>query len=246
VSTVRDLVSAALLDLGAIASGEVATANEAADGFRALNLLVSSWRLESLMTYAIATVTLPLTGAASYTWGTSGAINAERPVHLDHAVQRQGSGAGALDFPLQVFTAEEYERIGLKAMTSSLAAGVYLDHAFPLASLFPWPIPPSGDTLLLYPWTPLTAFASLDTTVALPPGYERALQAALAIDLAPSYRDCQVTPALAAKAVEAKALLKVANAHSRLLSLPANLPRGQGRGGWGATSSASFLSGGNT
>ncbi len=245
MSTVRDLVTAALLDLGAIASGEAATAAEAADAFRALNLLLESWRLESLMVYAISTVTLPLTGAASYSWGPSGAINGVRPVHLDHAVQRTGSGASALDFPLRIFTAEEYERIGLKALQSSIASGVYLDHAFPLASLFPWPIPPSGDSLLLYPWTPLTAFASLDTTVALPPGYERALQAALAIELVPQYRDCTITPALAAKAVESKALLKAANAHPRLLQLPAGLPLGQGRGGWGATSQAGFNSGGN-
>lgn len=245
MSTVRDLITASLLDLGAIASGEAATAAEAADSFRALNLLLESWRLESLMVYAITTVSLSLTGAASYTWGTGGAINGTRPVHLDHAVQRQGSGAGALDFPLRVFTAEEYEAIGLKALTSSLAVGVYLDHSFPLASLFPWPIPPSGDTLVLFPWTPLTAFASLDTTVALPPGYERALQAALALDISPSYRDCTITPALAAKASESKALLKAANAHPRLLTLPATLPRGQGRSGWAATSSAGFLSGGN-
>ncbi len=245
MSTVRDLVTASLLDLGAIASGEAATAAEAADSFRALNLLLESWRLESLLVYAITTTTLTLTGASSYSWGPSGAINGTRPVHLDHAVQRTGSGATAVDFPLAIFTAEEYERIGLKALTSSIASGVYLDHAYPLASLFPWPIPPSGDSLLLYPWTPLTAFASLDTTVALPPGYERALQAALAVEIAPMFRDCQVTPALAEKAVYAKALLKTINAHPRLLHLPAGLPMGQGRSGWG-TSRAGFLSGGNS
>ncbi len=239
----RDLVTASLLDLNAIASGEACTAAEAADSFRALNLLLESWRLESLLVYAITTTTLTLTGAASYTWGPSGAINGTRPVHLDHAVQRVGSGATAVDFPLRVFSAEEYEGLGLKALTSSLASGVYLDHSFPLASLFPWPIPPSGDTLVLYPWTPLTAFASLDTTVALPPGYERALQAALAVEIAPMFRDCVVTPALAEKAVYSKALLKTINAHPRLLQLPSDLPRGQGRRG---TSRAAFLSGGNS
>ncbi len=242
MSTVRDLVTASLLDLGALASGEACTAAEAADSFRALNLLLESWRLESLMVWSITTTTLTLTGAASYTWGSGGTIASARPVHLDHAVQRQGSGASAVDFPLAIFTAEEYERIGLKALTSSIASGVYLDHSFPLASLFPWPIPPSGDTLVLYPWTPLTAFSSLDTTVALPPGYERALQSALAIEIAPMFRDCVVSPALAAKAVESKAALKVVNAHPRLLHLPAGLPMGQGRRG---TSRAAFVSGGN-
>lgn len=244
MSTVRDLIGAALLDLGAIASGEACTANEAADAFRRLNLIVDQWRLESLMTYARDTITLTLTGAASYTWGSGGAIPSTRPVRLEAAVQRQGSGSSALDFPLQVLTDSEYEQIGLKAMTSSIARWVYLDAAYPLAVLRTYPVLPSGDSLLLYVWHPLTAFASLDTTVALPPGYEIALQLALSIALAPSYRDCVISPALAAMAVEAKALIKGTNAYPRLLRLPAGLPLGQGRSGWGATSSAAFLSGG--
>ncbi len=205
MGTVRDLITAALLDLGALASGETPTGAEASDAFRRLNLLVESWRLESLLVYAIDTVTLTLTGAAGYTWGPSGTINGTRPVKLEHAVQRQGSGAGALDFPLAVLTDVEYEAIGLKSLASSPARWIYLDRAYPLASLFLYPIPPAGDTVILYPWHPLSSFASLDTTVALPPGYEIALQNALSIQLAPMFRDCVVTPDLRQMATESKA-----------------------------------------
>jgi hypothetical protein len=79
----------------------------------------------------------------------------------------------------------------------------------------------------------------------LPPGYELALQTSLSIELSSSYRDCTVTPALAAQAVNSKALIKTLNAHPRLLRLPAGLPRGQGAGGGWGTSSAGFLAGGN-
>ena len=242
MSTVLDLITASLLDLGAIASGEAPTAAESADAFRALNLLLESWRLEALLVYGIDTVTKVMTGATSYTWGAGGDINATRPIHLERAVQRLAGTSPALDLSLQVLNDAEYESIGLKGLQSTIAGWVYLDRAYPLASLFTWPVLPSGDTLLLYVWHPLTAFGALTTTVALPPGYERALQKNLSVELAPSYRDCQITPALGAMAVESKALLKTANNRPRFLSLPAGLPTGWRMGG---TSRAAFLSGGN-
>jgi hypothetical protein len=244
MGSVRDLITAALLDLGALASGEAPTATEAADALRRLNLLLETWRLESLMVSAVDTVSKVLTGATSYTLGPGGDINTTRPVRLEHAVHRQGSGASALDFPLAVLTDVQYEQLGLKGLQSGIARWLYLDRAYPLATLVTYPVLPAGDTLVLYPWHPLTAFASLDTTVALPPGYELALQTNLSLELVSMFRDCTVTPALAAQAIRSKALIKTINAQPRLLQLPAGLPTGR-RGG-GGTSRAGFLSGGNT
>jgi len=42
MSSVRDLISAALVDLGAIAGGETPTATEAADSFRRLKFLLET------------------------------------------------------------------------------------------------------------------------------------------------------------------------------------------------------------
>ncbi len=230
MSTVLDIITASLLDLGAIASGEAPTAAEATDALRALNLLLESWRLESLMVYAMDTITFQLTGAANYTWGIGGTINAPRPVRLERAAQRiAGSGSG-LDIPLRVLTDTEYESLMLKGLISTLAQCIYLDHAYPLASVFLWPIPGAGDTILLYPWHPLLSFQGLTTTVSLPPGYERALQKALAIELAPAYRDAQATPVLLAQAMDSKALIKSLNVGPRFLRLPSSLRMGGRRG----------------
>jgi hypothetical protein len=237
-STVRDLITAALLDLGAIASGESPTAAEAQDAFRALNNLLESWRLESLMAYAVSTVTKVLTGATSYTLGPGGDINTTRPVRLEKAELRLQTDP-TLDYPLRILTDAEYEAIALKGMTSTLASALYMDRAYPLANVYLWPVQAAGATLLLYPWTPLTAFASLDSTVSLPPGYARALQKNLSLELAPQYRDCVIPAALAAQALAAKALLKTINARPRFLQLPAGLPTGRRRG----TDRAAFLGG---
>jgi hypothetical protein len=205
---------------------------------------LETWRLERLMVYARDEVTKVLTGASSYTIGPSGDINTTRPVALERAGQRVAGTSPTLEYPLDPLTDAAYEDLGLKGLQSSIARWVYLDRSYPLGTVRTYPVLPAGDTLVLYVLHPLTAFASLDTTVALPPGYELALQTSLSIELSSSYRDCQLTPALLAQAANSKALIKVNNAAPRLLQLPAGLPLGQGRSGWGATSQAGFTSGG--
>lgn len=242
MGTVRDLITASLLDLGVIASGESPTAAEAQDAFRRVNLLLETWRLESLLTFSIDTVTLVLTGAASYTWGSGGAIPSTRPVRLHAAAQRSTVAGQTLDYPLDILTDLEYESIALKGLTTSVARWVYLDRAYPLATLSTYPILPSGDTLLLYVWHPLTAFASLDTSITLPPGYELALQTNLSIELSSSYRDSTLTQALIAQATRSKALLKAINAQPRAMRMPAALLGGVS---WGVTSRRAFESGGS-
>ncbi len=232
-----------MLDLGAIAGGETPTATEAADAFRRLNLLLETWRLERMLIYAIDEVTKVLTGASSYTIGPSADINTTRPVALERAGQRLAGTSPTLELPLEPLTDEEYEGLALKGLTSSVARWIYLDRAYPIATVRTWPVLPAGDTLALYVLHPLTAFASLDTTVALPPGFELAIQTNLSIELVSMFRDCTLTEALIAQATRSKALLKVSNARERLLRLPAGLPTGRHGGG---SSRAGFLSGGNS
>lgn len=226
MSTVRDLVTAALRDLGAIASGEALTADEAADGLAILNELVASWNLERLMVYTITETLFVLTGAASYTYGTGGTINAARPVRLEKAAQRLAGTTPALDLPVAVLTDEEYHDLSLKPLTSTYAHALYLDGAYPLGTLRLWPVPPAGDTLVLWPWNQIAAFAALGTTVDFPPGYARALRTNLALELSPSFRDSTITPWLAAQALESKALIKIANSRPQFLQMPDGIPTG--------------------
>lgn len=206
---------------------------------------METWRLERLMIYARDEVTKVLTGASSYSIGPSGDINTTRPVALERAGQRVAGTSPTLEYQLDTLTDAEYASLGLKGLTSSVARWIYYDRGYPTGTIRTYPVLAAGDTLVLYVLHPLTAFASLDTTIALPPGFELALQTNLSIELSSSYRDCQITPALAAQAANSKALIKVNNSQAHLLQLPANLPLGQGRRGWAATSQAGFTSGGN-
>ena len=58
---------------------------------------------------------------------------------------------------------------------------------YPQGTLHVWTVPQQANTLGLMPWVPLTRLQSLDTEVTFPPGYERWLRHALAVEVAPEY-----------------------------------------------------------
>jgi hypothetical protein len=184
--TARQLITRSLRELGVLAVGETATGPEAADALFKLNDLLESWSLERLMVYHIKEVTKTLTGGVgSYTIGSGGDINTARPLRIDEAVLRDAQG---LDLDMRILTLEEYSHIALKAIESTSSRWLYFDNAYPLASIFLWPVPSTSDTTLhLWFWQPLLAIESLDTVLTLPPGYSRALRTHLAAELATEY-----------------------------------------------------------
>src|SRR5205085_8249294 len=88
--------------------------------------------------------------------------------------------------------------------TGNVIQKLYLDNAYPLATASLWPKPTSSSTSLeLVSLKEISAFAALTDTVSFPPGYERALRFALALDLAPEYGR-PITPELIGLAAQAK------------------------------------------
>lgn len=208
--TARSLITRSLRDLGALAVGETATAEEASDALTSLNELLEAWSLERLMVYHIAEVTKTLTAStASYTIGAGGSINTARPLRIENAVLRD---ANNLDIPVRLLTRQEYAGIYLKQTTSTYPYWLYYDNNYNASgygTITVWPVPSTSDkTLRLWLWQPLSNVATLDTTINLPPGYTRALRSGLAIELAAEYgRD--VPESLAVVALESKAAIKM-------------------------------------
>ncbi len=205
--TGRELVTASLRLFGGSAPGETIPAAEASDGLATLNRLLDSWSNEGLFVYENTREEFNLVaGTASYTIGSGGVFNTVRPIHILSAlIKRSGS-----EYKLNQLSLEQWSSIQLKTTTSDIPTSIYCSGAYPLDLINLFPTPSQANILVLFTQKQLTSISTLDATVSLPPGYERALINNLAIELSPEYG---VTPSqlVFKNAEESKAMIKRSN-----------------------------------
>jgi len=210
--TVRDIVTDALLELGVIAAGEVATDADAQLGLSSLNDLMDQWAAERLQIYALVRTTWTIvSGTQEYTVGTGGDVNIARPIYIDHINFVDTDPDPDIEYQLSHLTEDAWSRVPIKALTSPFPTAWYYDSAYPLATLSLWPVPTdTGLQGAIYANTAVSEFASLATSVALPPGYRRMLIKSVAVDMASSF-ERQADPSLIMAALEAKSVVKRSN-----------------------------------
>ncbi len=211
--TVLSVIKSAMRRIGALASGETPTADETADALEILNNLVGSWQNERLITYTITRTTWPIVASTgSYTLGLTGDIAIDRPVFVTQIKAIDTSQDPDVEIDLgRLLTEAEYASIPDKDQTGTFPTCCYYNPTFPLGTVTFWPVPTSSTLLgAISAWAPITSFASLATTITLPPGYNRALVSNLAIELADEWGR-PVTANLQRIADQSKAVIKVAN-----------------------------------
>lgn len=209
MSTVLDLIKGSMRLVGAIAPSENPSPDEAQDALSVLNDIIDAWNNEHLMIFTVHIESFNLTaGKASYTIGSGSDFNTARPQRIEEAYIRTPNGQ---DLPLDLINDAEYASITIKTTQSPIPKRLYDDGSYPLKNLIFWPVPTDGAyQVVLYSWQALTSFATIETTVSLPPGYKKALRYALALELAPEYG--RSAPAeVVAIANETKAQLKRKN-----------------------------------
>src|SRR5262245_6373992 len=218
MTTARSIIRLALMDIGVVAQEEPMSAGQAEDALDLLNDMLDSFSTEKLWVYYTPPVVITwAAGKQMLTWGVGGDIPSQRPIKLaSHATYT----LDAYDYPLEVLERQEqYAQLQWKGMTSTLPIAVYYAPQVPLGELYVWPVPQAvAYTLTVYPWQPLTTWPALDTEVAFPPGYARALRTNLALECAPSY-GVQPSPLLVRNAEQAKQSLFVPNTDIGRLSL---------------------------
>jgi len=202
------IIDRALRLIQQISPGVSPTTDEYAAGLIALNGLLDAWRNESLMCIATQDESLTLVAAqTSYTIGSSGDLNTNRPVRINNAyVTYQG-----VSFPVELFTDIQYQSIVYKSQAGTFPTVLYYAPNQPLGTLYPWPIcNTTGVVLHLNTWTPILSFATTATTATFSPGWQDAITFALAVALAPEY-EFPVTPDLRELAKNAKKNVQIAN-----------------------------------
>lgn len=203
--------------IGAIAAGETPTSSEASDALETMNAMLDSWSIEGLMLYAREIEEFTLTaGQASRTMGTGGNFSTTRPIKIEQAAIRT-TDTDPIDYPLKIATLEEWARIASKSSDSSIPHTIFVENTVTYVTIYFYPVPTVAYKFLVYSWKPLATIATLDTSVTLPPGYDRALVSNLAIELAPEYG--KAVPAEIAKiASESKESIKITNSKPQIMA----------------------------
>lgn len=184
--TALDLITTSAVKLGAIATGEVLTADEASDSLEVLNSMLDSWSIEKLMIYQIQQESLTWTGSAqSQTIGSAGDFNTTRPIKIEEGTFFR---INSIDTPVRILKDRaSYDSYPSKGDESSFPEVLYYEPSYPLGTLYVYPVPSANTTFLLNSWKALQSFATLTTDLALPPGYQWAIEHNLAVHLEPVF-----------------------------------------------------------
>lgn len=203
--TAADLIRQALLDVEAVGYADTVPALLTADGLIVLNNLISSWNAEDLLIPSITKVTKILTAAiGQYTLGSGGDVNITRPMTIESAWISDSSNTSTI---LELKIMADYANIKLK-LHQGRPEELFYNPAYPLGTIFLWPVPDQGYTLNLDLKSPLSRIALSTDTINTPDDWLRALQTNLAYELAPRF-DVEDILVIKDKAQESKDSLKL-------------------------------------
>lgn len=181
--TVGEQIAASLKLTGVLASGESAPADMASDCLSTFSAFLDALQTQRLTICNQERSAYPLvSGTATYTLGSGGDFDQQRPAWLDYArVLING-----YEYPLQVFTTGEWARISDKSL-SGQPVGVYFNDNYPLGELTFYPVPDSAQSyqvVLYWPSASPVSVTSLNTSLSVPPGWQRMLTYNLAVEFA--------------------------------------------------------------
>jgi hypothetical protein len=183
---VSDLIKASMRKITAVASGEVPTTNEYADGLTALQSMLRSWAAEKIFVFASTKESFTLvSGTYQYTWGTGGTITTARPNQVIGAYVLEGSTT----HPVEVITEGKYRSITVKSSIGRPYA-LFFHPTYPLANVYLYPVPDTAESMYVdsfKPFTETSSFDAITSTLSFPSMYEEALIYNLAIRLASEF-----------------------------------------------------------
>ena len=216
-TSVLTMLANALMEIGVLAQGETASANDAAFALSKCNRMLSSWNTRRLYCYyySQAAYTLPVS-SSSYTIGRSGAqLVADRPVKILAANMLSG---GTTRYPLSVLSVEDSRITTVSVTSSTIPEWLYYQATYPNGTIWLSPYPTDLSNLLeLFTMAQLSAFTSTADAISLPPGYEDAITYSLAESMCPAYGR-QLSGELAMLASKARNNIQSLNAVPRTMA----------------------------
>lgn len=181
------IIDGALMEIGVLAAGETARAEDAEFARLKLNRLIDQWKTRELFAFAREHASYTFsTSSQSYTIGATGVFVGSRPVKIERA-NLVVVASSNLRQGLEVINSDQYGSLNLPA-TSGTPTKLYYQPLVPDGKLWPYPYPTvTTNKLELFYWLHLSTFAALATSVDLAPGYEEAITLCLAKKLCPAF-----------------------------------------------------------
>jgi len=183
----NEIINAAWRKIGAVGEGQTASAEMLVDASQALNAMIKEWLAEGigLWLYDAFSVTI-VTDTKSYTMGSGGAVDMDRP--LDIVEARYHYYTSGTDLPMMKISRQEYLDLPDKGATGT-STNFYYDPQLSLGVLYVWPIVSStgtiSDTIIGTAKVPVEDFDAAANNPDFPQEWFSALMWNLACDLAP-------------------------------------------------------------
>jgi len=215
----NDIIEKAAVKARVTAPGESLPAAKASAIYEALNDLLEAWTLDNLtILYDTVESQAMVSGQAEYTWGSGGDWTSDRPLELrDETFVRQGN----VDYPIRFRPLEHYRRKHTKS-TGARPRIISYDPEYPLGRVYLWPTPVTNNSIYIRSLKQVTEFTDRTTSVALPPGYARAIISNLAVEICPDFGK-KIPKALAYIADKSLKAVKSQNTKPRAIQRPEEL-----------------------
>jgi len=187
MTTVSTLVQDAMFQASAIGQDQTPTSGDAQLVLRRLNRMLEQWATEGQMVYAVQIETFTMTaGTAEY---SSTLLTSGRPVFVESMKVRLNN----IDYPVEMIDLEKWDAIGYK-LTQAIPNQCYYHATYPNSTFKFYPVPYAAFECTVNFQTLLTGTLTMGDDLLLPPGYEAAIVAALAVDIWPSFKGPKLIP----------------------------------------------------
>ena len=209
-TTWQQLIYQAFEEANIVDVGSTPSSTQRDNAFEDLKKIISSWSAEQLTCYNHVTESFSLSsGTMTYTWASGGTFNSARPVKVTGAT----AVSGVFQRAMEVLPMHEARKrtTNPDGATVALPSLLGWDQGYTSMNILIFPPPnASPGTVVVNSIKPITEPSSVSDNIALPPGWELALQLALAVKLQQKY-DGQILDGLGAQAQSAKAALVQVN-----------------------------------
>ncbi len=187
MASAGEIINGSLRLIGALAEGEVPSAETSADALMAMNQMIDSWNTERLMIYN--TIDQQFTWPSdeiTQTLGPTGDFVGLRPVALDDSTYYRDASTG-VSFGIKFINQQQYDGIAVKTVTSTYPQVMWINMEYPDIAMTIYPKPTRALEWHFVSVQELTQPATLATELAFPPGYLRAFRYNLAREIAAEF-----------------------------------------------------------